>query len=140
MDLTIPDSVANLRRMVATLGEKRLRPLGLEADRRGAALPPDHPFFREVLGFGLTGGIAGPLERREDDTKERTSTRRAIVLAEEAAYWDRGMATSLPGPGLGGPPVMMMGTAEQRQRFLGMFEKPSEPRWGAFAMSEPGAG
>jgi len=140
MDLTIPEPVANLKTMVATLGEKRLRPLGIEADRRGAALPSDHPFFREVLGFGLTGGIAGPLEKREDDGKERTSTRRAVVLAEEAAYWDRGMATSLPGPGLGGAPVMMMGTPTQKQRLLGMFEKPTEPRWAAFAMSEPGAG
>jgi acyl-CoA dehydrogenase len=142
VDLTIPDSIERVRKMVGMLGESRLRPLGIEADRQGAALGSDHPFFREALGFGLTGGFAGPIEvdRPRDDTKPRISARRAVVLGEEAAYWDRGMATSLPGPSLGGPPVMMMGTPDQKRRFLGIFERATEPRWAAFAMSEPGAG
>jgi acyl-CoA dehydrogenase len=63
-----------------------------------------------------------------------------VVLAEEAAYWDRGMATSLPGPGLGGAPVLLMGTAEQQERFLSRFKGKDRPRWAAFAMTEPSAG
>jgi len=33
-----------------------------------------------------------------------------------------------------------MGTAEQKERFLGPFRSPDRPRWGSFAMTEPGAG
>jgi acyl-CoA dehydrogenase len=33
-----------------------------------------------------------------------------------------------------------MGTEEQKQRFLGPFREPDRPRWGSFAMTEPGAG
>jgi len=144
MDFTIDPSFDTLRQMVRWLGKDKLRPLGIEADRSGRALPPDHPFFKEVLAMGLTGGFVGRMKdsapRADDDGRARRTSRRAVVMAEEAAYWDRGMATSLPGPSLGGPPVMMMGTEEQRRRYLGIFKDKSQPHWGAFAMSEPGAG
>jgi acyl-CoA dehydrogenase len=56
------------------------------------------------------------------------------------AYWDRGVSSSLPGPGLGEGPVLSMGTPGQQERFLSRFVDPDKPRWGAFAMTEPGAG
>ncbi|MGE0871307.1 MAG: acyl-CoA dehydrogenase family protein [Kofleriaceae bacterium] len=143
MDLTIPENVEKVRGMLRMLGKTRLRPLGIEADRSGHALPSDHPFFREALGFGMTGGFTGPLDqpdKQRDPNRPRSAARRAVILAEEAAYWDRGMATSMPGPSLGGPPVYLMGTPEQKQKYLGIFEGAKEPCWAAFAMSEPGAG
>jgi acyl-CoA dehydrogenase len=33
-----------------------------------------------------------------------------------------------------------MGTPDQKRRFLGRFLEPDRPRWGSFAMTEPGAG
>jgi acyl-CoA dehydrogenase len=33
-----------------------------------------------------------------------------------------------------------MGTPEQKQHFLARFREPDRPRWGSFAMTEPGAG
>jgi acyl-CoA dehydrogenase len=36
--------------------------------------------------------------------------------------------------------VLSMGSAEQKRRFLDRFRKPDRPRWGSFAMTEPGAG
>jgi acyl-CoA dehydrogenase len=144
MEFGLDPSFDNLRQMIGWLGKDKLRPLGIEADRQGHALPSDHPFFKEVLAMGLTGGFVGKMgdaaPRPDDDGRIRRSNRRAVVMAEEAAYWDRGMATSLPGPSLGGPPVMMMGNEDQKKRFLGIFEGAKEPHWGAFAMSEPGAG
>jgi len=56
------------------------------------------------------------------------------------AYWDRGVAVSFPGPGLGEPPLISMGTEDQKRRFLGPFIEPDRQRWGSFAMTEPGAG
>ena len=61
-------------------------------------------------------------------------------MAEEGSYWDRGTLVSLPGPGLGGPPVMQMGTSQQRERFISIFKQRDKPLWAAFAMTEPEAG
>ncbi len=143
MDLSLDPRLDNLRRMVGWLGKEKLRPLGLEADAQGAPLPPDHPFFKESLKMGLTGGFVGKArgdDEARDPKRPRKRVRKAVVMADEAAYWDRGMATSLPGPGLGGAPVAMMGTEDQKRRFLTRFEDTSTPRWSGFAMSEPGAG
>lgn len=142
MDLAFPDELRPLRQMVGWLGETYLRPLGLVADKQGGPLPPDHPFFAEAVQKGMTGGFTGKLraEPRVDDGRVRKRARRGVLLAEEAAYWDRGMATSLPGPGLGGAPVMLLGDEGQRERFLGPFVRMKRPMWSAFAMTEPGAG
>ena len=130
MDFDIPSTFEPLRQMVNWIGESYLRPLGIEADRQGGALDPAHPFFKEALKKGLTGGFVGKVrdtEREDDDGRPRFGARRAVVMAEQAAYWDRGMATSLPGPGLGAPPLMIMGTSEQKRRFLGMFKQAYTP-------------
>ncbi len=129
----------SLLEVVRYLGREYMRPLGLEADRQHAPVPADHPFYRKVweLGLGRTGlGSGGTSEQGG----ERTEARRNVVLAEEMSYWDRGVAVSLPGPGLGGPPISLLGTEEQKRRFLGIFSDPERPHWGAFAMTEPGAG
>src|SRR6266566_3339123 len=70
----------------------------------------------------------------------RTGARRGVVLAEEMSYWDRGMSVAMPGLGLGGPPLLGMGTPEQKERFLSPFRDRERPHWAAFAMTEPGAG
>ncbi len=116
-------------------GRDVIRPLGIERDRIGSPTPPDHPFFKEVLRRGLTrapaagdtGSALGPAVLR-------------VLVSQELAYWDRGVSSSLPGPGLGGGPVMSMGTPEQKERLLARFRDMTEPRWAAFAMTEPGAG
>ena len=145
MNLTIDERTRALREIVRALGREQLRPLGLDCDARGAPLDPEHPFFARVTALGIGGrGLAGLAEEPGGEDKAggrtRTGARRAVVLAEEAAYWDRGMATSLPGPGLASAPVRLFGTPEQQKRWLGIFEDRSRPRWAAFAMTEPGAG
>jgi len=128
---------------IRALGRAEIRPLGLEADRLGRPVPPDHPFFRKLvsLGLGRTRWSGdGDARASRGAAAREGSARAALCLAEELAYWDRGVAVSFPGPGLGEPPVLSMGTPEQKERFLGPFREPDRPRWGSFAMTEPGAG
>jgi acyl-CoA dehydrogenase len=127
-----------LLEVVRALGRDFMRPLGLEADERHSPIPADHPFYQKVWELGL--GRAQAMAARESSRAERLEARRNVVLAEEMSYWDRGVAVSLPGPGLGAPPVALLGTEEQKQRFLSIFADPDRPHWGAFAMTEPGAG
>ena len=145
MDLRIDSATARRLEQVAALGAAQMRPLGLEADRLGRPIPADHPFFATLvrLGLGRTrwSGRPGPVTGGGPPVEgEATGARHFVCLAEEMAYWDRGVAVAFPGPGLGEPPVLSMGTPEQQERFLGPFRKPDRPRWAAFAMTEPGAG
>ena len=63
----------------------------------------------------------------------------SVLYAEEASYWDRGVTVTFPGPGLGGPPILKMGTQDQIERFMTPFTE-NRPHWGSFGMTEPGAG
>ena len=107
---------------VRRLGREFLRPLGIEADRNAAPVPPDHPFFAMVWRMGL-GQPLGVQER----PGSRGGARRGVVLAEEMSYWDRGMSVAMPGLGLGGPPLLGMGTPEQKERFLAPFRDRERP-------------
>lgn len=147
MDLTLDSATRKRVEGIRALGASQIRPLGLEADRLGRPTPPDHPFFEQLVkaGQGRTrwsgsDAAEGSVSGAAGTANRVGSSRSVLCLAEEMSYWDRGVAVSFPGPGLGEPPLLSMGTPDQKQRFLGPFLAPDRPRWGSFAMTEPGAG
>jgi acyl-CoA dehydrogenase len=141
MKLALDAATAARLEGVRKLGAARIRPLGLEADRLGRPVPPDDPYFRTLLDLGLGRTRWDPEASGEAKPEQGVgSSRFTLLLAEEQSYWDRGVAVAAPGPGLGEPPLLAMGTDEQKRRFLGPFLAPERPRWGSFAMTEPGAG
>jgi len=137
IDLVVGDALAADLERARALGREHLRPLGIEADRRREPVPADHPFFALAWRMGLGQPLG--VEAREE-RGPRTAARRGVLLAEEMAYWDRGMSVAMPGLGLGGPPLLGMGTAAQRERFLAPFRDRDRPHWAAFGMTEPDAG
>ena len=167
MDISIDSETRSAVELVRSIGREYLRPLGIEADRSNRPIPADHPFYTMVARSGyMQQGLGGdgakrarghaedhksagasPMDGGSEGVKP-TGTRAArgssavrnVLVAEEGSYWDRGAMVSLPGPGLGGPPVQRMGTPEQRERFLAPFRQREHPVWAAFAMTEPGAG
>jgi acyl-CoA dehydrogenase len=125
---------------VRELGREYMRPMGLEADRTAQPPPADHPFYLICSRKGgLVGGITGE-DEPDDAAALGWKPLRALLVAEESAYWDRGVALSLPGPGLGGAGLRSTATPEQRARFLKPFADHSRAHWGAMAMTEPEAG
>lgn len=143
VDFTLSEEDKKLIEMIRFLGEKYLRPLGIEYDRKGEPIPPDHEFFKFLAQIGYQERVAGMGRELEDSGKrkgERTSARRAVLIGEETSYWDRGVAVALPGPGLAGPPLSLLGTREQKEKYLSIFKDRQKPHWGAFAMTEPDAG
>jgi acyl-CoA dehydrogenase len=76
-----------------------------------------------------------------EDKRKRQPALSTILSAEELSWGDAGLLLCLPGAGLGGPPVRASGTPEQKQRFFSIFDDPAgELKWGAYALTEPGAG
>ena len=143
-DFSIAAPDARRLARLAELGRLHFRPAGLRADRAGKPLAPDDEFFVRMLehGFGRTvwaGPDAGAGARRPHPGKAGSAVAQ-VLLAEESSYWDRGIGVAMPGPGLGEPPILSMGTPEQKQRFLSPFLEPTRPVWGAFAMTEPSGG
>jgi acyl-CoA dehydrogenase len=127
------------------LGRRYIRPMGLEADRTGDPPPPDHELYLLCARRGgLVSRTVGPGEDGDGDGDGDPAPTwrplRALLVAEESAYWDRGVALSLPGPGLGGAALRSAATPAQRERFLAPFADHSRAHWGAMAMTEPGAG
>jgi acyl-CoA dehydrogenase len=62
-----------------------------------------------------------------------------ILVSEESSWGDVGLMMCSPGSGLGGAAIMASGTREQVEKFLKRYND-GPPRWGAMAMTEPGAG
>jgi acyl-CoA dehydrogenase len=141
MEFSIDADTRERLEQVRGLGRTHLRPLGIEADRLGRPVPPDHPFYELLVKLGI--GRTRWSGKEKEEKRERTgpgNSRAQVLVSEEMAYWDRAVAVSFPGIGLSEPALLSMGTFEQKQRFAGPFLKLDRPRWGAFAMTEPGAG
>jgi acyl-CoA dehydrogenase len=134
----LDDTLQGVRDMLHWFAQEEVRPIALAADRAHAF--PD-AFLRKVKEMGIS---MGALSRTEDDQKKRhgpkTVNRIAVIAGEELAWGDGSFILSIPGPGLGGPPIQFLGTPEQKERFFGVFTKDAEPRYGAYGLTEPGAG
>jgi acyl-CoA dehydrogenase len=147
IDFELTNRMKQARDMARMFAETVIRPNALEADR----LEAPHPAFIEAckqfgLGTGQVGALVGGGGKKdkgppaEGEKKRENETNRIMILAsEEMAWGDATAGLNMPGPGLGGPPIQFTGTPEQRERFLGLF-KPNEYKFGAYALTEPGAG
>ncbi|MBI5514669.1 MAG: acyl-CoA dehydrogenase family protein [Deltaproteobacteria bacterium] len=133
-----------LLEMARSLARDVLRPISLEADRK-KCFPEELLLNLQRFGVGAGGstlrGVTGGEEPSERDPKRPRHTHRtAVVGAEELAWGDAALPLSLPGPGLGGPPMQSHGTPAQRERFFAPFKREGELHWGAYGLTEPGAG
>jgi acyl-CoA dehydrogenase len=138
MDFRVDQETQDALEKLKIWGREFVRPVGLEADREGRPIPVGHAFFDRCLerGDGRTHWRPGGAEK----SGPHSSALSRLLLAEEFAYWDRGVMVATPGPGLPELSVIAGGTEEQKERFLLPFVKPNRPRWACFAMTEPGAG
>lgn len=123
-----------------------VRPIALECDRthtvpgdvleRVAAMQAGMSMGEVPEAYGGEGEGVGGIP---DKKKKRQSNRFAILAAEAAAWGDAPFILNLPGPGLGGPPVQIAGTPEQKKRFFSVFKQPGL-HYGAYGLTEPCAG
>ncbi|MDQ0156255.1 alkylation response protein AidB-like acyl-CoA dehydrogenase [Robertmurraya andreesenii] len=128
-----------IKAMTHWFAKHEIRPIAMEADRLGK-VPDDWLDNVNKMGIHLnTSSFGGGESDKKSSKKEREGNRLGVIATEEIAWGDPAIALSLPGAGLGGPPIQSSGTLEQKERFLSIFTK-DKPRWGAYALTEPEAG
>lgn len=148
IDFSLSPKQRELKEGIHNLGKYVIRPLSLEMDRTGEV---PEPFMRNFMSLAkglrsddieFTEDAQQEPKRERDPKRPSEGQRTAAVAAEELAWADAALVLSLPGPGLGGPPVRATGTPEQKQRFLGIFRdmQTGPLRWGAYGLTEPAAG
>jgi acyl-CoA dehydrogenase len=148
IDFTLTKTQQEIKEGINGLGKYVIRPMSLEMDRKHEVPEPFlRNFMRLAKGFRAADvaedfADGGQAAAAKDPTKPTQTNRNAAVGAEELAWADAAMLLSLPGPGLGAPPVRGTGTTEQKKRFFGMFKDMDEGplKWGAYGLTEPGAG
>lgn len=141
IDFQLSEQQKQIKEMTHWFAEYEMRPISMKADREGK-VPDDWLDKVNKMGIHLNTSSfssGGGSENRKGQKKEREGNRLGVIATEEIAWGDPAIALSLPGAGLGGPPIQSSGTEEQKERFLTIFTK-DKPRWGAYALTEPEAG
>jgi acyl-CoA dehydrogenase len=154
IEFSLTDKQRQLQEMIRSFAVGVVRPLSLKWDRQHFV---DEDFMANFVqmaasmgagsggggGWGVQGMTAGAGEAEEHPEKKKKSGAMVstVLSAEELALGDGALLISLPGPGLGGPPIRATGTPEQKERFFSIFKDMSKGlKWGAYGLTEPGAG
>ncbi|SEP87237.1 acyl-CoA dehydrogenase [Virgibacillus subterraneus] len=131
-----------IKEMTHWFAANEIRPIAMKAEKM-ERVPDDWLDNVNRMGIHLnTSSFSENSTQKtsaKDSKKEREGNRMGVLATEEMAWGDPAVTLSLPGAGLGGPPVESSGTPEQKKRFLSIFTK-DKPRWGAYALTEPEAG
>ncbi len=142
IDLELSPSQAQMREMFRHLARTEFRLIALKCD---AEYKADEKFLAKMNRMNITmrtGADAAPSKRKKESSKPKGTpevNRLSALAAEELSWGDAALLMSLPGPGLGGPPLGFLGTDAQREKYFGIFNRET-PRWGAYGLTEPGAG
>lgn len=142
IDFELTETQRNIKQFLHWFAEHKIRPISFRADKEGDV---PREFLMEVMNVGISAGypLLGEAEAGEivkDARGKSQKARTSIIASEEPAWGDPALVITFPGAGLGAPPIKMIGTGEQKERFFNVFKDRSEPRWGTYALTEPGAG
>jgi acyl-CoA dehydrogenase len=149
----IPEKIVNQTQMTKMVAEQAMRPFSRDLDeneheRPEAFINMTWPFIQQMTksalrtvekrlnGSGSNGAVNG---NGVAPKKVDYFILGFILMIEQLSWGDAGQYLCLPHPMLGGSAVQAAGTPEQQLRFLTKFTE-GDPKWGAMAITEPGAG
>ncbi|HZW68386.1 MAG TPA: acyl-CoA dehydrogenase family protein [Pseudogracilibacillus sp.] len=144
ISFSLSEQQAQIKEVTHWFAANEMRPIALEAEKLGK-VPDDWLYKINQMGIQLNTSFSSSSKEGKGESRNRSKRREgqgnrmAVIASEEMAWGDPAIALSLPGAGLGGPPIESSGTEEQKERFLSIFTA-DEPRWGAYALTEPEAG
>jgi alkylation response protein AidB-like acyl-CoA dehydrogenase len=133
LDFTLTTEQEEIRRLAHEFAENEMRPRASYHDEH-----EETPWevMRLAHKVGLDSSAAFPAEYGGGGIDFLSE----LLLSEELAWGDAGIAVSIQGTGLAGAAIVAMGTEAQKRRYIGMLTDPSELRIGAMGLTEPNSG
>ena len=139
INLDDPKKLVPLRDQAHQVAMNMLRPISRKYDAAEHAYPKELDLLAAMIDglseSGASNGAGAAGVRRDDDTDGRVKngTNLASVLGIAEMCWgDVGLLLSLPRQGLGNSAIASVASAEQQERFAGL--------WASMAITEPGTG
>ena len=122
-----------IRALAHQFAEQEIRPVAADYDER-----EETPWevIRKAHEVGLGAAAWFPTEYGGGGLDPLTG----LLLAEELAWGDAGIAVSISASSLAGAGILAMGTDEQKARYLGMLCDPKAVRLAAMGLTEPESG
>jgi acyl-CoA dehydrogenase len=137
----IPEKIQQGLQMTEALAKGIMRPESRKLDENEHTRPVD---FIKMTWPVMKEQQKRMLDRRTADQPKRegpgTQNLNMICTFEMLSWGDVGQMLCMPTSLLAGAAIEAVGTPEQKERFLRRFAEGDDPKWGAMAMTEPGAG
>lgn len=130
VDFTLTDEQKLMRETAHDFAEKEIRPVAWEYDR-------DATWPAEILEKAWELGLMNT-HIPEEYGGPGLDTLTGCLIEEELGWGCSGVATSVAANGLACAPVILGGSEEVKQKFLGMLAE--EPKYASFCLTEPEAG
>ncbi len=145
IDFEAPSVIKRNVEMLKMTAENMMRPVARQYDEEEHERPWD--YINMVWEFQkMTGGFSGFSKPKKDKPKDEKKKKRPPIgfmmlvhVIEMMSWGDAGIYLCTPDAFLAGTAIQAVGTPEQKERFLTRFTK-GEPKWGAMAITEAGAG
>ncbi len=151
IDFETPEPIVQQQQFMQMVAATMLRPVSREYDERESEHAKPLEMYaamwetlktQNLASYERSRRRAAEAEQTTADARPKRPSTASMMLIhtiEALAWGDVGLYLSIPGSGLGGAAVEAAGTVEQKERFLKRFTE-GEPKWGAMAITEPGAG
>ncbi|MGA7172728.1 MAG: acyl-CoA dehydrogenase family protein [Candidatus Dormiibacterota bacterium] len=133
LDFSPTEEQEEIRALAHNFAEKEIRPVAADYDER-----EETPWevIRKAQELGLGAASSLPTQYGGGGLDPVTQ----LLVTEELAWGDAGIAVSISASALAGAGIMAMGTEEQKARYLGLLCDPKTVRLGAMGLTEPESG
>ncbi|MBV8302481.1 MAG: acyl-CoA dehydrogenase family protein [Candidatus Dormibacteraeota bacterium] len=133
LEFSLTQEQEEIRELAHEFAEKEMRPV---ADHYDETEETPWEVMRKAHDLGLDPAAGFPEEYGGQGVDLLTS----LVLQEELAWGDAGIAVSINATGLAGAGIIAMGTEEQKQKYVRQLTDPKELRIAAMGLTEPNSG
>ena len=147
IDFTIPEDIQQQRKLFEMVAKDVMRPYSRYYDEHEHEIPWEYvnrmwpvmkmEWARRVMKAQQE--LAGERKEKKSSGKKYHFNLQLVFMVEMLSWGDAGIYLCTPGPALAGFAIDAAGTPEQKVRFLKRFAE-GDPKWGAMAITEPGAG
>jgi alkylation response protein AidB-like acyl-CoA dehydrogenase len=133
LDFSLTREQEEIRDLAHEFAEKEMRPV---ADHYDELEETPWEVMRKAHDLGLDAATGFPEEYGGNGIDLLTS----LILQEELAWGDAGIAVAINATGLAGAGIIAMGTEDQKKKYVGMLTNPKELKIAAMGLSEPNSG